>query len=315
MKVSIIAAYFGSLPSNFRYWLASCGWNPSIDFLIFTDQQVDGAPKNVHIEPMSFEEVGRLASGALSYEVCLKRPYKLCDYKPAYGLIFKRWLNGYDYWGHCDLDMVFGNLEKTFVEYRLHDYQRFLSLGHLSLYKNDSFMNRAFMLDAEGSPGWREAFSSDRSFAFDEVGMREICRGNGISFFEGRPFADISKIYRRFRLALDDVNYDSQAFYVERGGVFRSYESDGVVRSDEFAYIHFKERAFGGDQMRSGSTSCYFIGPEGFLEKAPGVPIPEQIAAVNPFPGKGFERRELRVFERREALERLRRRLGVERRR
>ena len=43
-------------------------------------------------------------------QVTLDRPYKLCDFKPAYGFIFGEYLKEYDYWGHCDIDIVWGDL-------------------------------------------------------------------------------------------------------------------------------------------------------------------------------------------------------------
>ena len=36
-SIAFIVPYFGKLPSMFNYWLKSVEYNPSIDFLIFTD--------------------------------------------------------------------------------------------------------------------------------------------------------------------------------------------------------------------------------------------------------------------------------------
>ena len=38
--------------------------------------------------------------------------YKIVDYKPMYGSVFKEWIpeEKYSHWGYCDLDMVYGKL-------------------------------------------------------------------------------------------------------------------------------------------------------------------------------------------------------------
>ena len=43
-------------------------------------------------------------------------PRKLCDYKPAYGLIFSEYLRHSDYWGHIDFDIVWGNISSYLQE-------------------------------------------------------------------------------------------------------------------------------------------------------------------------------------------------------
>ena len=39
-KICILIPYFGSFPKTFEYWLLSASKNPSIDFFIFTDQEI-----------------------------------------------------------------------------------------------------------------------------------------------------------------------------------------------------------------------------------------------------------------------------------
>ena len=37
--------------------------------------------------------------------VDLKRAYKICDIKSAFGDIFSEEVKNYDFWGHCDMDV------------------------------------------------------------------------------------------------------------------------------------------------------------------------------------------------------------------
>lgn len=110
ISVAVICAYFGELPGSYEPWIYSCKFNPSIDFLLITDQKIESPYQNVHIINSSFSEVQKLTNRKLNCQVALERPYKLCDLKPLYGIIFAEYLKGYDYWGHCDMDMVFGDI-------------------------------------------------------------------------------------------------------------------------------------------------------------------------------------------------------------
>lgn len=293
-SVCIAAVYFGELPAYFNLFLASCAANPSIDFLIFTDQPAPSLPQNVKFVSSSLEGFASRAGEKLGLRVCLDRPYKLCDFKPVYGNILEDYFSGYDYWGHCDIDLIFGDLRACFNRKRLWDYDKFLSLGHLSLYRNTAEVLSRYMLPTSARVSYREAFCSAPSVAFDEVdGINAVYREYGFPLFEERVFADISSIYRRFRLALDDVNYDHQAFGWQDGRVLRYYVGPGGgVSSDEFAYIHFKKRHFGAQQIHVLPGHSFLIGPDGFAELH-GRPSAGEIDASNPFKGRLYESGEL----------------------
>ena len=110
--------------------------------------------------------------------------------------------------------------------------------------------------------------------------------------FEERIFADISMIYSRFRLALDDVNYDQQVFYWENGHVYRTYWVNDEQKTEEFIYIHFKKRKFDKECFDAASVKAFFIGPNGFTEKT-GPVSREDVDRINPFHGVKYEKKEL----------------------
>ncbi len=69
-----------------------------MNFIIVTDTFVsDPLPTNIKIVHKSFADVKSLASEKLGFEIELDSPYKLCDFKPAYGLIFSEYLKGFDF--------------------------------------------------------------------------------------------------------------------------------------------------------------------------------------------------------------------------
>jgi len=58
----------------------------------------------------------------LGFEVDIESEYKLCDFKPAYGLIFSEHFKDYDFWGYCDIDIIFGNIRAYMTDVLLNEY-------------------------------------------------------------------------------------------------------------------------------------------------------------------------------------------------
>ena len=164
-KVCVIGVYFGAFPNYFPLWLKSCENNPTVDFLLYTDQDLTDLPSNVFNHKITLREMKTKAEQALGFEVSLDKPYKCCDFKIVYGLIFKEDVCKYDYWGHCDFDLVFGDLQEFFDEYQLMQYDKFLPLGHLSLFRNTEEVNQRYMCKGS-SKDYQTVFTSPDFYAF-----------------------------------------------------------------------------------------------------------------------------------------------------
>lgn len=310
IKIAVISVYYGVLPPYYRLWFRSCEYNPTIDFYLVTDIQIDKLPTNVQIIKLSLPEFRALAEKKLGLAVRIDAPYKLCDYKPMYGQILEDYLTGYDYWAHCDMDMIFGDLRKFFDEYELNKYDRFLHLGHLSLYRNTPQCKQYYKLSGSKCGGWEEVVTTPKNCLFDEwSGVYGIFHENQLSMFEKRIFADISMIYSRFRLALDDMNYDQQVFYWEEGHVYRSYWINGEEEREEFIYIHFKKRKFMKEEFDAALTRAFFIGPHGFAEKKCPIQV-DDVERINPFHGEKYEKKELKQLKQMEEKQRWKARIN-----
>lgn len=108
-SIAYVIPYFGNLRNDFKVWLESCRWNPDIDFLIFTDDETQyDYPNNVHVSITTFTDLKVRIQSFFDFPITLNRPYKLVDYKVAYGEIFEEELKKYAYWGYCDMDMMWG---------------------------------------------------------------------------------------------------------------------------------------------------------------------------------------------------------------
>lgn len=94
---------------------------------------------------------------------------KVWDYRGSFGLLYKDELKGYKYYGHCDFDMVFGDVNKWFPDEFIGQYD-IISNHHsyvngcFSLYSNIERVNTLFMqfpnwqifLDKPHPNGWIE---------------------------------------------------------------------------------------------------------------------------------------------------------------
>ncbi len=171
-SLALITCYIGKLPWYFDYFVHSCAYNPSITFLIITDDQdyKKPIPPNIKMIFRSLGQISMLASEKLGFDVNIEYGYKLCDFKPAYGLIFKELLQGFDFWGHCDIDIIFGDI-REFITDELLDKYDLISVRHdwlsgcFLLYRNTVKLNTLFL----NSRDHKKVFTSPKHYCFDET--------------------------------------------------------------------------------------------------------------------------------------------------
>jgi hypothetical protein len=152
-RLALVLMWSGKWRPWIHLFLHSCGRNPGVDFLIFTDQTAPGSlPRNVRIIPMSLAAVQHRAGAVLGFHVTIQRAYKLCDFKPLYGLLFAEYLEGYSHWGYCDEDIFWGDLRRFVTDELLQGYDlitacRCCVVGQLTILRNAPEVNR-LILDA-----------------------------------------------------------------------------------------------------------------------------------------------------------------------
>lgn len=198
-KIVLIVVYIGRLPDLFSLWLESCKPNSSIDWLIYTDdRRAFSYPPNVKPVYCRFNEIKEKFQNHFDFEISLDSVVKLCDYKTAYGDIFKDEIKDYDYWGYCDLDVIWGNLEKFIQEYKLLDYDKASDTGHFTLYRNTAELRELYKKGAEkGLSDYKTVYTTPQIHAFDEwgggTGINAVFLAHGKTlFYEKLLFADIN---------------------------------------------------------------------------------------------------------------------------
>ena len=191
------------------------------------------------------------------FDIELKAPYKLCDYKPAYGYLFQEYLEGYEYWGYCDVDMIFGNLKRFLPDNVIGEYDKIGHLGHLSLYKNQTEINTLFMRTLYNRADYQEVFSTDRIWIFDEwgeVNINAIFQAYDKKVFYWNEFCDIYPYDDNFCQVVSTVDQKSEpsckSKIVRRpllilwdgGRVYMLALKKGEIIQQECAYAHFQKR-------------------------------------------------------------------------
>ncbi|MCJ8152513.1 hypothetical protein MKJ01_01910 [Chryseobacterium sp. SSA4.19] len=170
-KIALINCYFGEKwPSYFSYFLISCKYNPDVDFFIFTNLNAPFVIPNVHfIKINSLAEFSKIASVKLQLAINVLDSYKLCDFKPAYGLIFQDYLKDFDFWGYCDIDIILGNIRSFLTEKVLSRYDvispvKNYPAGFFTLLRNNEQCINLFKM----SKDYGNVLNSTRHFCFDE---------------------------------------------------------------------------------------------------------------------------------------------------
>ena len=262
-KCLLILPYFGKFNNYFELFLKSCALNPGYNWLIFTDCKDEyNYPKNVCVVKMTLEELHKRANEKLGFEVSLDAPYKLCDYKPAYGFLFEEYIKGYEYWGNCDCDLLFGNLEKILTPLLNKGYEKLFAAGHLTIYKNSPENNRRFMKTINGRLYYKEAFQTNKIYVFDEDYQKQLNpKGGNIQdiFLEQKCkictqdiSMNISGMCGRFCRAYYDFNqrtfireeYVPKRYYWYNGNVyvFKWNKKKKTIEREEYLYIHLQMR-------------------------------------------------------------------------
>lgn len=203
-SIAVILCWYGPYPWYLPYFVQSCSYNPTIDFYVITNNsyEIPRKPNNVIIINKALDEIMDIASNRLGFNANMDHPYKLCDFKPAYGFLFPEIIKRYDFWGHSDLDIICGDIRK-FLTHEVLKTHDFISLRHdyatgcFALYRNTDKMNTFFMR----SKDYKKVFSSPEHFCFDECNFRWAELEEGMSIFdldtEIESFTHLLKIAER----------------------------------------------------------------------------------------------------------------------
>jgi hypothetical protein len=282
-SVSLILSYFGPWPPYVDLWLRSCEGNPDISWLVVSDHYLPTEPpSNVRSVRTTLPALRDRISDAVGMRVHLPYPYKLCDFKPAYGHVFADEIRGFDFWGHCDADLLFGHLRAFLHDKILQSFNKVLIRGSLALYRNNDEANSYYRLFAPGLD-YRKVFTDPRThLGFDEFpGIARMLHHHSIPFFHEEIIADIRSSSYDLRMS-KCRNYRYQAFAWEAGEVWHYYWDGERVRRQSFALIHLQKRRMRPPPPDLKDAPGWYILPDRFIPKTDEPRDPADLRRLNP---------------------------------
>jgi hypothetical protein len=236
--------------------------NPDIDWLLITEAPVSGAPPNVTVHLCDFVDLVARIQSHFSFEVSLERPYKLCDFRPAFGEIFRDELAGYDFWGHSDLDVVFGRIREH-LPAAAFDADKILIQGNFALYRNTDEAAHWFRHEIDNI-SYRQAMTNPAAMHFDEgAGIYWILRDLGVSCWQENRIFDLS--FRRYRTRAEYPEGRDPRRYAWEGGEVCEYhlERGDIVRRTALL-AHLQKRTMRAPAADVLAADRYWILANGF---------------------------------------------------
>lgn len=293
-KVGVALCYLGGhLHEYFDKFLLGCKYNPTIDWLLFTDDHSAlDYPENVKVYYTTIDEVRERARIKLAREICIDSPRGLCNYKVMYGAIFEEELKDYDYWGYCDCDLVFGDLRAFLTDDIFEKYGKIGMYGHFTLLRNDEFYCSLWKDLAEAFQGYEgvDIFKEgERAWSFDEVpGIDRYFDEHGLQQYSERIcesyqpdkvgfISDARKNYGKgIAQKVKNMPYCHKwrirkhvMFEFDHGKMYRISLIHEKVCREEIMYAHFP----GGKKFKNPKTGDHFyIIPYEFTETAELTP-------------------------------------------
>jgi len=279
-RMALVIVWFGPWPFWMPAFLLSCRWNPDVDWLIFGDSPAPsgGVPPNVRFMGLAMDAFNHRATAAVGFKVRLdpSYAYKLCDLKIMYGRIFAAELRDYDFWGCCDMDVVWGRIGDFMTPALLRQYDVLTSRvgrisGHFCLFRNRpewaALYNRI--------SGVQVRVADHRQYRrIDEGGLTDLLRGYQQSGLR-RAWARYISRHAIPRVFWDRVlttsgkhqrqmNADPSLRLCWREG--RTYGVDG----EELMYLHFhavRKQMKGIDFDWRVAPAAFSITPPGFFKQ------------------------------------------------
>lgn len=277
-SIALVIPYFGSFGNYFQLFLKSCEINPTIDFLFYTDCDLSPFvfPKNVYVKKISFENLRAKIQDTFDFPINLDSAYKLCDFKPFYGDIFKEDLKKYDFWGHCDVDLIFGKIRDFITDEILDRYDRILTRGHFTLYRNIESVASINKKKIDGVLYFKDVLSSPKSHAFDEWGgtsiiWKTLCKDK---MYDEIVFQDVFSLRKHFESCQLVVNKvkgeplsDVVFLFDKNKGLFRLSRN----KREKTMYVHLQKRPMSISSGFDFQSDRFVIVPNKFINFTPAI--------------------------------------------
>lgn len=182
LKKIFICPYFGDLPPWMDQFLDQLPALHEQGYHFLIDTDLEGFKKRVR-EKLGIEPVIESGTG------------KVWDYRGMLGLLYEEEIKGYDFWGHTDFDVVFGDVSKWVTDEFLnaldvHSNHDTYVCGCWTLYRNTPEVNNLFTK----YPLWKNMIATKHANGWVEQGFSRVLEISGLrykyTFWQGNPWTD-----------------------------------------------------------------------------------------------------------------------------
>ena len=258
-KIVLLNSYFANAKPNYLdFYISSCAFNKTIDFVFFTNLNLEYNYPNIKIVKMEFEEFAGIIKNRISNglkergiwdEVRIPSPYKLCDFKVCLGYCLSEYIEGYDFWGGFDIDLIYGDIRAFVKEDILNKYDKIYEHGHFSLIRNNKECNEMFFENYEKS--FKYVLMSDFNTFFEEIYEKPWMPAGGVNcrfdeknkLYKSRnDFCDISFKYHNLLDLKNVAKTNKVVILFDKGKLYRCVEYKKAVLKEEILYSHFQKR-------------------------------------------------------------------------
>jgi hypothetical protein len=260
--IRLVVPHFGPRPPYFPLVVRSMARNPDIQWLLFTDGPVPDAPPNLDVRVGDFEGLAKRIQAHFDFEISLERPYKLCDFRPAFGEIFADELAGCDFWGHSDLDVIFGRIREH-LPAAAFEADKILFQGNFALYRNTAEAAGWYRHEV-GRISYREAMTAPGARHFDEMaGIYYVVRDLGVRCWDENVIFDLS--FARYRTRAEDPpGRDPRRYAWEDGEVCEYRLQRGELVRRTALLVHLQKRTMRPPPADVLGAERYWILANGF---------------------------------------------------
>lgn len=278
-SIVIIGTYYGKLTDFMHLFLKTVELNPTVDFLMITDIDCeDTVPPNVRLVKYTLEELVAYIQKKYTFKLGSVDYYSICKFRPAFGDIFEEYISNYDYWGYCDYDILLGNIRHFFTDDLLEQYDKFLSHGHFTLFRNSDEMKSLYKEKAKGAADYKQVFSTDLLIGhFEEYpyGISRLAKEKNVLVYEAPIFADLDPFFYSFRKLFsyytmcDDSENIKQYFMWDEGRLYDCIVDGNAVKKEECLYVHFHKRKM--DINLRDKNETWYIYPNVIANNKPDI--------------------------------------------
>lgn len=258
-SIAVLIPFFGPWPGWAPLFFETLRRNHDIDFLVFTDCEAEGLEgANIHVHSMAFQDYVARVNTRIDVRFDPPDPYKLCDLRPLFGHVHEEEFRGYDFYGWCDVDLLFGDIRQFYTDEVLARFDVLSThehriSGHFALFRNTGRNRMMFRRIYR----WAEALQRPEFVGIDEHGITNAYLMTVVDRFNekfGLEVANpLTRALARFRRApllmeeryttpflprpwLDGSRHGDQPsrWFYRDGHITNSRDGDR-----EFIYLHF----------------------------------------------------------------------------